>query len=111
MARGGEGGEPRRVELTLLGQTVTVRTTASAEYLQSLVRYVEARVAELRATGVKEPGTALGLAALDIADELFRARDDHARRDDGLEARLGALIVLLDRATPPTGPSSRAPAR
>jgi hypothetical protein len=44
--------------------------------------------------------TALTLAALDIADELFRAREDRTRETE-MRARLGALVALLDEVAPP----------
>jgi cell division protein ZapA (FtsZ GTPase activity inhibitor) len=94
-------GEAQRIELTLLGQTLTLRTEASPEYVRTLAAYVEERVAMLRRSGVRDTMTALGLAALDIADELFRARDDRTRREGDVGERLGALLTLLDRATPP----------
>jgi cell division protein ZapA (FtsZ GTPase activity inhibitor) len=99
--RGERAGEPRRIELTLLGQTLTMRTTASPDYVRALAKYLEERVALLRQSGVKDPLTALSLAALDITDELFRARDGTAREAGDVDARLGALIALLERATPP----------
>ena len=96
--------EPTRVELTVLGQTLTVRTEASADYVRSLARYLEDRVATVKRGGVRDGNTALILAALDIADELFRARDDVTRREGAVSERLGALVTLLERATP-TSPS------
>ena len=48
---------------------------------------------------------ALTLAALDITDELFRAREDHERQDGDVGARLGALIQMLERIAP--APPSR----
>lgn len=92
--------EPARVELTILGQTLAVRSEASADYLTSLAAYVEERVAAIRKGGVRDPETALILAALDIADELFRARDDVSRREGDVSARLGALVSLLEQVTP-----------
>ena len=92
--------ETKRLELTLLGKTLTVRTEASPEYLQSLVRYLEDAVATLRRSGVRDETTALLLAALDVADELFREREDKQRTDGNVGARLGALITLLEQATP-----------
>ena len=92
--------ETKRLELTLLGKTLTVRTEASPEYLQSLVRYLEDAVATLRRSGVRDETTALLLAALDVADELFREREDKQRTDGNVGARLGALITLLEQNTP-----------
>jgi hypothetical protein len=41
---------------------------------------------------------ALTLAALDITDELFRAREDHTVDEGEVRSRLGALITMLDQA-------------
>jgi cell division protein ZapA (FtsZ GTPase activity inhibitor) len=86
-----------RVELTLLGQTLTVRTEADPEYVRALARYLEERVETLTRSGVKDPLSALTLAALDITDELFRAREDRQRQDGDVGARLGALVEMLER--------------
>jgi cell division protein ZapA (FtsZ GTPase activity inhibitor) len=92
--------EPRRVELTFLGQALALRTEASPEYVRKLAKFVEERVAELKRAGVKDPLKALSLAALDITDELFRARDETTRGAGDVGARLGALVALLEKATP-----------
>ncbi len=89
-----------RVELTLLGQSLTVRTEASDDYVHVLARYLEERVDTLRKSGVQDPTKALLLAALDITDELFRAREDKDKTAGDVGARLGALLTLLEQATP-----------
>ena len=93
--------EPARVELNLLGHALTVRSEASADYLRSLAKFLEERVATIRKGGVRDQETALILAALDIADELFRARDDVSRREGDVSARLGALVSLLEQQVTP----------
>ena len=93
--------EAARVELTILGHALTVRSEASADYLRSLAAFLEERVASLRTGGVRDADTALILAALDIADELFRARDDVTRREGDVSARLGALVSLLEEHVAP----------
>lgn len=95
--------EPRRIELNLLGQTLTIRSEASPEYLRRLAKFLEDRVAQLKRSGVNDPLTALSLAALDITDELFRTREDKSRDEDDVGARLGALVALLDKVTPREG--------
>jgi cell division protein ZapA (FtsZ GTPase activity inhibitor) len=96
-----------RVELSLLGQTLTVRTEAPPEYVRELAAYLEDRVASLTAAGVKDPLAALTLAALDITDELFRTRQDAVKQEGDVGARLGALVKLLDELAPESPP--RAP--
>lgn len=93
--------EAARVELKILGQTLTVRTEASPDYIRSLARFLEDRVSGLRTGGVRDAHTALILAALDIADELFRAREDLSRRDGDVGERIGALVTLLEQQVTP----------
>jgi len=92
--------EPARIELTLLGQTLTVRSEADPAYLRSLAAFVEKRVTALQQGGVRDPMKALVLAALEIADDLHRAREEKTRDAGEVEARLGALVELLDRVAP-----------
>ena len=91
-----------RVELSLLGQTLTVRTEAPPDYVRRLAAYLEERVNTLKAAGIKDPMAALTLAALDITDELFRTREDTAQQEGDVGKRLGALVEILDRLTPPS---------
>lgn len=97
--------EPKRIELTLLGQTLTLRTEAAPDYLRSLARYLESRVDTLRRAGVQDSARALLLAALDITDELFRAREERERQTGDLGTRLGNLVSVLERATPKDRPT------
>ena len=99
--------EPRRIELNLLGQTLTIRSEATPEYLRRLAKFLEDRVAQLKRSGVNDPLTALSLAALDIADELFRSREEKKTDEDDVGARLGALVALLDKVAPPDPGSDR----
>jgi cell division protein ZapA (FtsZ GTPase activity inhibitor) len=92
--------EAARIELTVLGQTLTIRSEEKPEYLRSLAKFLEERVATIRKGGVRDPDTALLLAALDIADELYRARDDVSKREGDVSARIGALVTLLEQVTP-----------
>ncbi len=88
--------EPVRVELTVLGETLSIRTTESPEYVRSLAAHLEARAKALGA-GTRSLTSALLLTALDITDELFRTRDERTRLDGDVGARLGALVSELER--------------
>ena len=85
-----------RVEVTLLGQKLKLRSEASPEYLRALAAFVEERVEVLQRAGVRDPLKALSLAALDMADELHRAREDRTGDEDQVTARLRAVIARLD---------------
>src|SRR5262245_20239843 len=92
--------DPSRVELTLLGQTLTLRSEADPAYLRTLAASVEERVAALQKSGVRDVFKALVLVALEMSDELHRARDERTKDVGDVAARLGALVELLDRVAP-----------
>jgi cell division protein ZapA (FtsZ GTPase activity inhibitor) len=89
-----------RVEITVLGQTLTLRSEADPAYLRSLAASLEARVAELQRAGVRDVFKALLLVALEMTDELHRARDEQRKDAGDVAARIGALVELLDRVAP-----------
>jgi cell division protein ZapA (FtsZ GTPase activity inhibitor) len=91
-------GEPVRVELTVLGEALSIRTSESPEYVRSLAALVEARAKALGAE-TRSLTSVLILTALDITDELFRTRDERSRLDGAVGARLGALVSALERAS------------
>ena len=88
-----------RVELIILGEKITIRTAEPPEYLRSLARFVEERVQSMSA-GNRPQTTALILALLDLADELFRTRDEKSRAELDVDARLRSLLSELERANP-----------
>jgi len=92
---------PARVELSLLGQKLSVRSEAGAEYLQSLARFVEDRAVAIQQGGVRDPMSALALAAIEIADELHRLRDEPVPQDELDRARnyaSGRLELKLEES-------------
>jgi cell division protein ZapA (FtsZ GTPase activity inhibitor) len=93
--------ERARVDVTLLGQPLVIRTEASPEYVKTLAAFIEERVATLRKSGVRDTMMALTLAALDITDELFRARQDRVRDDATLRTRIEGMTSLLGDVLPP----------
>ena len=94
--------DKHRVEVEILGQKYTIRSEAAPDYVRELAAFVEQRVRQIRGDGAaQDPVKLLALAALYIADELFRQRDERALADDDTSTRLGALRQLLDSVTPP----------
>jgi cell division protein ZapA (FtsZ GTPase activity inhibitor) len=89
--------EPTRVELTVLGEKLSIRTSAAPDYLQSLAAFVEERARALGAE-TRSLTSALLLTVLDITDELFRTRDEQSRQEGDVDARLRAVVNELQRA-------------
>jgi cell division protein ZapA len=86
------------IPVEIHGQRYPVRTTLAPEYVARLAAFVDDK---MRASAEAAPtGDALRLAvlaALNIADELFRCRDSSQRQSGQLAERAGELERLLDR--------------
>jgi cell division protein ZapA len=88
----------RIVPVEIHGQRYPVRSGLEPEYVARLALYVDQK---MRAAADSTPtGDSLRLAvlaALNIADELFRCREINLARDGELAERAGELERLLDR--------------
>jgi len=93
--------EMQRVEVEILGQKYTIRSEADPKYVKDLAAYVEKRVKSVEGQiRGQDPVKALALAALYIADELFRAREELTKYEGDLPKRIGAMVDLLDAIAP-----------
>jgi len=88
----------RVVPVEIHGQRYPIRSALDQDYVVRLASYVDEK---MRAAGESTPtGDSLRLAvlaALNIADELFRCRDSNRTRDGRLAERAEELERLLDR--------------
>lgn len=86
------------VPVQIQGERYPIRSALDPEYVAKLALYVDEK---MRAAGSAAPtGDTLRLAvlaALNIADELFRCRDATDQRDGQLAERAGELERILDR--------------
>jgi cell division protein ZapA len=90
--------EGRLIPVEIHGQRYPIRSGLEPEYVARLASYVDEKI---RVASESTPtGDSLRLAvlaALNIADELFRCRDVNLARSDELAERAGELERLLDR--------------
>ena len=90
--------EGRVVPVEIQGQRYPIRSSLDPEYVARLALYVDEK---MRAAADSTPtGDSLRLAvlaALNIADELFRCRDTNHSRDSRFIERAEELEKLLDR--------------
>ena len=88
----------RVVSVEIAGQRYPIRSGLDQDYVNRLAVYVDDK---MRAAADSSPtGDSVRLAvlaALNIADELFRCRDTSRTRDGELAERAGELERLLDR--------------
>ena len=90
--------EGRVIPVEIAGQKYPIRSSLDPDYVTQLAVYVDEK---MRAASDSTPtGDTLRLAvlaALNIADELFRCRDVNHQRDGALAERAGEIERLLDR--------------
>ncbi len=88
----------RVIPVEIHGQRYPIRSGLDPAYVARLAAYVDEK---MRAAADSTPtGDSLRLAvlaALNIADELFRSRDTTTARDGEIALRAGELERLLDR--------------
>jgi cell division protein ZapA len=94
--------DPQVVSVEIRGQRYPIRSDLDAKYVNRLASYVDEKI---RAASDSSPsGDTLRLtmiAALNIADELFRCRDVQQASRGALAERAEALERLLDAALAP----------
>lgn len=89
----------RVVPVEIHGQQYPIRSTLDPAYVAELAAYVDEK---MRLASRESPGSdtlkVAVLAALNIADEYFRARDEQRLGHDQLAIRAGELERMLDLA-------------
>jgi cell division protein ZapA len=88
----------RVIPVDIHGQRYPIRSTLDPEYVARLATYVDEKMrAAADSTTTGDSLRLAVLAALNIADELFRCRDGSEARNGELAERAGELERLLDR--------------
>ncbi len=88
----------RVVPVEIHGQRYPIRSSLEPAYVARLATYVDQKMHAAAASAPTGDSLRLAvLAALNIADELFRCRDAGRARDGQLAERAGELERLLDR--------------
>ena len=84
-------------EVYILGQKYTIRGDAPEEYIRELAAYVDKKLKEVYNSSPNiTPVKASILAALDIADELFKMRIQQEEETRHIEEKASTLASLFD---------------
>jgi cell division protein ZapA len=88
----------RLIPVEIHGQRYPVRSTLEPDYVARLAAYVDQKMnAAIESTPTRDPMRLAVLAALNIADELFRCRETSHAHSDAIAERAEELERLLDR--------------
>jgi len=86
------------IPISIQGQQYPIRTSLDPDYVNRLAAFVDEKMqAAAESTPSSDSVRLAVLAALNIADELFRCRDATDQRDGQLAERTQELERLLDR--------------
>jgi cell division protein ZapA len=102
----------RVVHVDISGQQYAIRSHLDATYIAELAAYVDAKMQLAAHDSSGDTLKIAVLAALNIADECFRARDEDAARRASLTTRAKELERVLDlalAAAEPAAPADGAP--
>jgi cell division protein ZapA len=92
-------GDPQVVSVQIRGQRYPIRSALDAQYVSVLASYVDEKMRAAAESTPSGDGLRLAvLAALNIADELFRCQDAQKGRRDAFTERTEALERLVDAA-------------
>jgi cell division protein ZapA len=85
------------IEVTIIGQKYNIKGDAPEEYIQELARFVDRRIKEIYE---KKPGItplkATIIAALNIADELYRYKKTQKVIAEDIEKKTEQLVKLFE---------------
>src|SRR5258706_15946306 len=88
----------RVIPVEIFGQRYPIRTTLDPEYVNRLASYVDGKMrAAADSTTSADPQRLAVLAALNVADELFRCPESTRARDGQVAQRAEELEPLVDR--------------
>ncbi len=87
------------VSVVIMGQTYKVRAEEDVAYIEELARFVDTKMRTIAdATGTSESLKVAILAALNIADELFKAEERERLSDGDLADRVDELVKILEKS-------------
>jgi cell division protein ZapA len=86
------------INIKIYDREYSLRTSGDTERLCSLCTYLDRRMRDMAASsGSVDTLKVAVLAALSLADELYRAREALQKIDDSLSRRSLACVSMLDR--------------
>jgi cell division protein ZapA len=90
--------DPMSVTVSIFGHEYTLKGEADADYVQKVARFVDRKMKEVAENSTLASTTKVAiLAAINIADELFRERQKRHEALAMLDERTGQIAELLEK--------------
>ena len=88
----------RSVKVSVAGHQLAIRTNAKTAYVRELADFVTGKIEELKSAGSTATTQSLALlAALNIADELYRLRESQRQLKQQVREKSERILRYLDR--------------
>ena len=90
--------EGNQVQISIFGQDYSVKAPADPEYIQQIAEYVDGKMRDVQSgfTSTQSSTRIAILAAMNIADELFNARQSGNIDSSSVEQKISSLIDFID---------------
>jgi cell division protein ZapA len=92
--------ESNQVSISIFGQEYSVKAPADPEYILKIAEYLDGKMREVQ-TGftTTQSSTRIAiLAAMNITDELFNAKQSGDLENTEVEQKISSLIELIDES-------------
>ena len=90
--------EGNQVQISIFGQEYSVKAPADPEYIQKIAEYVDGKMRDVQSgfTSTQSSTRIAILAAMNIADELFNARQSGDVDSSSVEQKISSLIDFIE---------------
>ena len=87
-----------QVQISIFGQEYSVKAPADPEYIQKIAKYEDGKMRDVQSgfTSTQSSTRIAILAAMNIADELFNARQSGDVDSSSVEQKISSLIDFID---------------
>ena len=92
--------EGNQVQISIFGQEYSVRAPADPDYIKKIGEYLDGKMREIQAGfSTTQSSTRIAiLAAMNITDELFSARQNLDSDQTDVDQKISSLIELIDES-------------
>ena len=92
--------EGNQVQISIFGQEYSVRAPADPDYIKKIGEYLDDKMREVQAGfSTTQSSTRIAiLAAMNITDELFSARQNLDSDQTDIDQKISSLIELIDES-------------
>ena len=92
--------EGNQVQISIFGQEYSVRAPADPDYIKKIGKYLDDKMREVQAGfSTTQSSTRIAiLAAMNITDELFSARQNLDSDQTDVDQKISSLIELIDES-------------